>query len=119
MRACAYSSFPAVQRRNSSVLTTSFSGFKFSQLEMSELYARCVTYSPLFTVTIFRDRALHSRVELPVLALADQAHLLELCRHRVPGHRPRVLEARDDTQCQPCVSLNYAMDGQCMLGWNG
>ena len=86
---------------------------------MSESHARRLTYSPLLTVTTSRDRALHSRVELPVLALADQAYLLELRRHCLPGHRPRVLEARDDTQCQPCVSLNYAMDGQCMLGWNG
>ena len=83
---------------------------------MSESHARRLTYSPLLTVTTSRDRALHSRVELPVLALADQAYLLELRRHCLPGHQPRVLEARDDTKCQPCVSLNYAMDGQCYVG---
>ena len=64
---------------------------------------------PLTTVASNRDRSVHLGVELPVLTLPDQADLLELRRHRVPGDRPRVLEARNDPQRQPRISLKPRM----------
>ena len=80
-----------------------YSGFKFSQLEMSELhtaYARC---SPLTILP--RDRPCYPRVQLPVRALTGQGDLLEFRRHSVSSHQPQILKARDVPSGLPCVLL--------------
>ena len=104
MRACVFS-FTCLRFLCADPNLASSSGFKFSQLEMSEWPTPCLARAPFLTIATFRDRPLHPRVELPVLALTRQARLLELCRHRLSCRRPRVFKARDDPQRQPCVPL--------------
>ena len=63
----------------------------------------------------FRDRPLRSRVRLPVRALAGQANRLELRSYRVPGHRSRILQARDEPQRQSRALLTGPSDRCCKL----
>ena len=85
-----------------------YSGFKFSQLEMSTLPTFSSPSHPRFSLTVVlcRGHPRDPRVDVRVLALPGQADLLEFRGHHVPGHGPRVVQARDDPSSPSRVPLN-------------
>ncbi len=81
-----------------------YSGFKFSQLEMSTC---CLPFPPLtcrrsdiLHIPLLRGRPLHAPLWVQVRAFGE-AFRVELRRDLLPGGQLHELEARDGPQSQP------------------
>ena len=93
IHACAFmsTSFPPLR----AYTLSPHSGFKFSQLEMSEFSVLATTYG-LLTISI-RGRPRYARVQLQVRTFQG-ADCLELRWRRISDHQPRIIQAHDDSQ---------------------